>query len=351
MTNPIIIPAGATQALVSIVALADNLVEGTENVIVSIVPPPCAAVVPLPPECYEVGSPAQATVNINDNASNTNRAPIAFWLTPTNGSTFLPGASILLRASANDLDGSLARVEFRRGTNLIGTATGPGTNYTTFWTNPPVGTHSLFAVAVDNLNARGTSAPVTITIQGTVNPAPTVTITRPVDGAILPRADVLIEAVTQDANGYADTVEFFADSQKIGESQILFIQAPPPGTPINFEFTWTNPPAGEHVLQARTTDNNGARGTSAPVYIIIQGSAVVVHPAPRDQKEPSVASTAKFTSWFGPTSVSSTTTSGTFTAPALHGKGKCWIPTAFAFADCPVLSTTRWWPPMVVISW
>jgi len=278
VSNRVEIPAGATQAVVNIVPIADNLAEGTETVVLAIEPVVCAAVVPTPPECYVVGSPSQATVTISDAPVDTNRPPVAQWIAPSNGSVFTQGMNILLRASASDADGSVVRVEFRRNGILLGSSTGAvgagtGTNYAYMWSNAPAGSHTLTAVAVDNRNARGTSAPVNITVTSRPrNEAPHVTITVPTNGTVFPpRTDVGIEAVTRDPDGYADTVEFYADNLKIGEQQIVFIQEPVPGEPIYFEFTWTNPPPGQHVLVAATRDNQGARGLSSPVHIFVDG--------------------------------------------------------------------------------
>jgi hypothetical protein len=161
----IVIPAGSTQALVNVLPLNDNAAEGTETVVLTLESPVCVAIAPPPPECYLVGSPNQATVFIGDTPSGTNRPPFAAFVAPPNGSVFTQGMSILLRASAFDVDGSVTRVEFRRGNLPIGLATMPAaTNYTFLWSNPPVGSHTLFAIAVDNLNARGTSAPINVTV-------------------------------------------------------------------------------------------------------------------------------------------------------------------------------------------
>jgi hypothetical protein len=167
ISNSIVIPPGSTQAVINVAPLMDNLIEGTESVILTLQHPPCIDLFPRPRECYLLGSQAQAAVSILDRTPGTNRPPVAFWLTPPNGSVFTQGMQILLRASAFDQDGSVSRVEFRSGGTLLGSAlSGGATNFSFMWSNPPVGAHTLRAVAVDNLNARGTSAPVTITVYG-----------------------------------------------------------------------------------------------------------------------------------------------------------------------------------------
>jgi hypothetical protein len=102
------------------------------------------------------------------------------------------------------------------------------------------------------------------------NIPPAVRITSPASGASFPAsADISIQAVTVDPDGYATTVEFFAGINKIGEASVVFIQEPPPGQPIDFEFLWRKVPAGSYLLTARTVDNQGNRGVSAPVWIFV----------------------------------------------------------------------------------
>ena len=101
-----------------------------------------------------------------------------------------------------------------------------------------------------------------------VNIPPTVEITAPPNGAVYPApTDITVRAVTIDVDGYANVVEFFDGTNKVGQAAIYFIQAPPPGEPIEFEFLWRNVSFGEHILTARTRDDRGAFGISAPVRI------------------------------------------------------------------------------------
>ncbi len=97
----------------------------------------------------------------------TASAPPTVALTnPTNGSTMTAPGSFALTADASDSDGSVSRVDFYAGSTLVGNAI--AAPFTTTWTNVPVGTYVLTAVATDNSGTTGTSAPVTVT----VTPAP-----------------------------------------------------------------------------------------------------------------------------------------------------------------------------------
>lgn len=82
-----------------------------------------------------------------------------------------------------------------------------------------------------------------------------------------PGSTVLIEAVSVDPNGYINRVEFLSGDQVIGVSEIIFIQAPPDGSPIHHTFEWIGPENGEVVLTARGIDANGNVVTSKPVRI------------------------------------------------------------------------------------
>ncbi len=68
-----------------------------------------------------------------------------------------------LTASASDTDGSVTRVTYYDGSTAIGSAI--ASPYSVKW-RPSVGSHTLTAVAVDNVGLQTTSAPVTISVIG-----------------------------------------------------------------------------------------------------------------------------------------------------------------------------------------
>jgi hypothetical protein len=95
----------------------------------------------------------------------TNNPPAVSITSPANGATFTAGANITISASASDSDGTVSKVDFYRGTTLLGTDTTSPYSYT--WNNVPEGSYSLTAKATDDDLAVTTSAPIAIT----VNPA------------------------------------------------------------------------------------------------------------------------------------------------------------------------------------
>src|SRR5919106_1130440 len=67
-----------------------------------------------------------------------------------------PPATITVSATATDTDGTVASVEFRAGTTVIGTDT--TSPYSVSWSNVPAGTYTLTAIARDDAGATTTSA-------------------------------------------------------------------------------------------------------------------------------------------------------------------------------------------------
>ena len=100
----------------------------------------------------------------------SNQPPTVSLTAPANGATYVAPASIALSASASDADGTVARVEFYRGTTLLATDTTSPYSYT--WSSVPAGTYSLTAVAYDNSGARVTSAARSITVSASTPTTP-----------------------------------------------------------------------------------------------------------------------------------------------------------------------------------
>jgi chitinase len=91
-----------------------------------------------------------------------NTPPTVSLTAPANGATFAAGANIAIGANAADSNGSVARVEFFRGSVSLGVDT--SAPYGVTWSNAPAGSHALHAVATDNAGASTTSAVVNITV-------------------------------------------------------------------------------------------------------------------------------------------------------------------------------------------
>ncbi|MEH0165831.1 Ig-like domain-containing protein [Roseateles microcysteis] len=218
-----------------------------------------------------------------------NSAPAVNLTSPTPGTNYTAPASITLQASASDVDGTIAKVEFFSGGSKIGESSTAPYSYT--WTGVTAGGYVLTAVATDNNGASTTSSAVTVVVNAPANVAPSVSLTGPAGGSVFTApASIMLTANAADSDGSVSKVEFYAGAVKIGESS----SAP-------YSLSWSGVAAGSYTLTAKATDNSGASTTSIPVSITVNASANV---------PPSVSLTAPTsgTSYTSPASITLTAT-------------------------------------------
>ena len=190
-------------------------------------------------------------------SAGPNSAPAVTLTAPANGATFGAPASVSFSANATD-DGSVSRVDFYAGTNLVGTSSTPasGNTYNFTWNNVAAGSYSLYAIATDNSGLTTTSTTSVVTV-GAQNSPPTAVVTSPLNGATYSAgANVTLSAKASDADGSVSKVEFFAGASLVGTATI----------PVNgvYSVTWVNVNTGAYSITARATDNaNGATTSSA----------------------------------------------------------------------------------------
>ncbi|MDF2457459.1 MAG: glycoside hydrolase family 16 [Cytophagaceae bacterium] len=87
---------------------------------------------------------------------NNNQAPTITLTAPINGAAYSAPAIVTISATANDTDGSISKVEFYEGTNLLNTVL--FSPFTYDWTAVPSGTYFISAKAYDNLTGVTTSS-------------------------------------------------------------------------------------------------------------------------------------------------------------------------------------------------
>ena len=178
---------------------------------------------------------------------------------PPSGTIVVAPTNVLIEARAADADGTVTKVSFFADAALLGSGTNAPFAFT--WTNPPVGAHTLLAVALDDSGLSTTSAPVVLAVED-----PIVRLTAPTNGArFLAPASVSLIATVTETNVPVTQVEFFAGGSSIGLLN---------GGPWN--FTWNISQLGPQTLRAVATDASGTH-TSAPVALeIISHAAPVV---------------------------------------------------------------------------
>jgi RHS repeat-associated protein len=178
--------------------------------------------------------------------------PTVSIASPANGAVVLPGAAVTVTANAADPDGTVSKVDFFDGATVIGTATAAPFSATF---TPAAGSHSLTAVATDNLGRSTTSAAVSIRSDA----APTVSITSPASGTVFASpASFTIAATAADSDGTISKVEFFDGATLVATA-----------TAAPYSVSLANVAPGTHGYTARATDNNGAVTASAAVSVIV----------------------------------------------------------------------------------
>ena len=202
-----------------------------------------------------------ATVTIVAVAGPVNQPPTVSILTPASNATIAPGAAVDFTADAKDADGSVARVEYWKGSTLLGTATAAPFKVT--YTAATLGKVTIVAKAYDNAGATSTSAAVSFTV---ANHPPTVSILTPAGNALIAQGTVVdFTADASDPDGSVARVEYWKGSTLIGTA-----------TAAPFKVTYTAATLGKVTIVAKAYDNAGASTTSAAVSFTVANQSPTV---------------------------------------------------------------------------
>jgi hypothetical protein len=121
----------------------------------------------LPPNVYTLT--ARATDNKGAVTLSTpirmtiNSISVVTLTSPVNGASFALPATVNLAANVVKEFGTIAKVDFYDGATLLGTS--QAAPYSVSWSNVPLGSHSVTAIATDNLGTKVTSAATTIVVE------------------------------------------------------------------------------------------------------------------------------------------------------------------------------------------
>jgi uncharacterized delta-60 repeat protein len=201
---------------------------------------------------YVAGNKIISAYNLNDNIF-----PAVRITHPVDRSRHTAPAYIELSADAMDADGTIQKVDFYNGSNLIFTED-VAPYQRKGYVIPEPGTYSLTAKATDNDGNVTTSDAVNITV--VPNKPPTVKITHPLNRTRhFAPAYIELSADATDADGTIQKVDFY------NGSDLIFSED---DTPYKRKgYVLTEP--GNYALTARATDNDGNVSTSDVVNITV----------------------------------------------------------------------------------
>ena len=196
-----------------------------------------------------------------------NLSPSINLASPTNSQSLIAPGELTISASASDADGSVARVDFYADSVKLGSVTNTPFSFT--WTNPPVGRHEIYAVAVDDQGAATASTVITVYIFDE-SVSPLVQITTPTNGTVISGLSSYTNlpiTATAFAMGSITNVEFWANGNKIGQASTS-----------PYTMIWSNAAFGTNQLLATASDDQGRRGTSTVVTVVIVEPPINTNP-------------------------------------------------------------------------
>ncbi|BFM42578.1 hypothetical protein CFS9_12190 [Flavobacterium sp. CFS9] len=186
-----------------------------------------------------------------------NQSPTVSITAPADNAIYVAPAFVTINATAADTDGTVSKVEFYNGINLIATST--TRPYTCNLTSVPAGTYSLTAKACDDNGMCTTSSAIAITVNTPVNQSPSAAITAPANNTVFTApASITIDAVAADTDGTISKVEFYNGTTLLSTS-----------TTSPYTYNWQNVAAGTYAITVKSYDNANATATSAVVNIVV----------------------------------------------------------------------------------
>lgn len=206
-----------------------------------------------------------------------NRPPVVSLAATAGATPAVAPATITLRATASDPDGTVAKVSFYDGSEKIGEA--KAAPWELRVANVTAGIHRYSAMATDDrrLTALATVPPIEVKsgpggVPPAANKPPKVVLALPTAGAFFAfGASVPLAVTASDPDGTVVRVEYLANGAKVAEAT-----APP------WNGGWASAPHGSYSITAVATDNQGATATSAALAITVSAPPPVLDVATQD---------------------------------------------------------------------
>ena len=202
----------------------------------------------------------------NNEASDTvlvfpdpNQPPTVTLNSPKDEALFVGPADITLEATAEDIDGSISKVEFFDGENSLGLGTSfDGKKFALTARRLSYGRHNFVAVATDN----GGRLDWSLSRQIFVNGLCLVSVKTPAaDALIAPGSDLTLAALATHPSGVIKKLQFLANGRLLGEGSLSDANT--------YTFNWKAARRGDYSIAAIALDGSDIPTVSIPVKFIV----------------------------------------------------------------------------------
>ncbi len=175
-------------------------------------------------------------------------------------------ARIKLNAAVTNVSGTIKKVQFYNGTNLLHTET--LFPYGFLWIDVPIGSYTLTAKAYDNQDQIITSNAIDVAVVEE-NVPPVVSIVSPVnDTTYTGPATIHLIAKAKDPNDKISKVEFYSGSTLLRTEHYY-----------PYTYWWTNVQPGTYTITAVAYDDKGLSTTSAAITVTVTNASIVSRPS------------------------------------------------------------------------
>ena len=196
--------------------------------------------------------------------SPENQKPTLQWVRPAANASFLEGESIELEVRAEDADGIVAEILYQAN----GTQLGAGDPLTgrLAWMPTEPGIYVVEVQAMDDLGSVSEVLSRTLEVKVTPNEPPSLRWVNPSQSltTMWLGESLKLEVAAEDQDGTIALLEFLVDEEVIASQ-----------TSGSHEWVWRPQEAGDHIIQARVQDDDGAQSVS-----LLRTVKVVPRPAP-----------------------------------------------------------------------
>jgi chitinase len=188
-----------------------------------------------------------------------NIPPVASWISPATGSSFIENDSVVFNVGASDEDGTVAKVELYLNGIKLNTLNNSPYNFT--W-SAVIGEHVLKAIATDDKGAETATADIALTVTAKdttpVNKAPVATLMATLPSQVLVGNTITFEYSATDSDGQVTQLSLLENGAVINTVNAN-----------SGSFVWTATALGNQSFTVKATDDKGSTSLSNAINFAV----------------------------------------------------------------------------------